>query len=1229
LVSADISGFTRLTEQLSTMGRRGAEELTDLLNSCFDTMIGVCLAEGGDIVKFGGDALLVLFRGEDDVARAARASFGMRAIIARPVQRRNGKPVRLGISIGLHKGEFGVFLPVGVHRELLMTGPDVTVTLDRESAAEAGEIHLSAAAAAHLPERVLGAAVDGGFLLRRNPDSSASGTGPSVDFDKVDFDPLIPLEQRLGIEAHGVGEHRQAAVAFVCFKHTDELVEREGLEPVAQLLQQLSDVTADAVARYGVHWLGSDVYGDGGKLILAGGVPTAGVNDDEHLVRAVRDILDNTDQVELRAGVNRGVVYAGNLGGRARQTYTVMGDAVNLAARLMQKAGPGEMVVSQSVLARCRSWLSLTRLEPFFVKGKELPIDAAVVYEVTDQAVDVIDRPFPLVGRDAELAELLEDARAAIDNRGGGVEIIGSVGTGKTRLAAELRLICEGMGMSVSRWSCQPFSKTKPYGVMEPLLRRTLGMAPDISRADAGEALGTLVAERAPDLAPWLPLIAVPFGAEVASTRESDEIVPTFRRARTHEAVTAFLGATVTGPHLTVLEDTQWADEASLDLLRTVTTEAARRSWLVCITSHGPDSSLGDDSRRIDLQPLGAADAQTLARSTPAGKAMDGGLMGDLLERANGNALFVVELMAASEAGALDEVPDTVEALVTARLDEFSPTDRVLVQEASVFGMDIELDLLEAVLGTYSGDESRWERFESLVRPVAPRVFRFGHDLFRQTIYEGISYRRRRELHIRIGELLETRLDADDQASLLAMHFHLAEAHASAWNYLVLAGRQADRVYANVEAADFFEQALGHATHLPELPADDMEQVAESLGDICERAGELDRAAAAYGQARGFGDLDPSTKARLWRKAGVLYEHRSKYSSALRLYGRALKYLSDARITVDPELAEISVAYAGARFRQAKYRDCMTWCARARKEAQASGNRSGLARALHTMDLCAISLEENNGAFGYRALAIYEELGDLGGQSTVLNNLGTAAFYHGQWLESLDLYGRAIDIAVRAGDKVRECQAKNNMAEIYIDQGRVAEAEPLLETLRGQWAAIPFPFGEAVAVLNLGRAAMRGSDYDKAAGLFEQAESQFSDMHSMYYLSECESSLLELRLRRRSGSGEGEVAEVERVEKVVASREGDPYLAYPLARMKAVALARCGETARAIEVISESVNQAEQSGYLFDLAGALRIRAALVASLDQEADGQDRSRSDNLFAALSVVDPPAWDLDPG
>ncbi len=152
-------------------------------------------------------------------------------------------------------------------------------------------------------------------------------------------------------------------------------------------------------------------------------------------------------------------------------------------------------------------------------------------------------------------------------------------------------------------------------------------------------------------------------------------------------------------------------------------------------------------------------------------------------------------------------------------------------------------------------------------------------------------------------------------------------------------------------------------------------------------------------------------------------------------------------------------------------------------EAETSGHRSGLAHALQLLDLCAISIEENNGAFGQRALTIFEELGDLVGQANVLNNLGTAAFYQGRWMEALDFYQRAAEVCGRAGDALHKGQPQVNMAEIFIDQGKVAQAEELLEELRTSWGRLPYPFGVGVATFNQGRAALRAGDFERAGAI--------------------------------------------------------------------------------------------------------------------------------------------------
>ena len=154
-MSADISGFTALSERLARLGREGAETLTNLLNECFGRMIEAVHDEGGDILKFGGDALLILFSGPDHANRACRTTAEMRTIVARPLTGRGAGRVRLGISQGVHSGTFTIYsLPVG-HTDLVVTGTGATETVECESDAMAGEILLSRAAGSWLPDEVL------------------------------------------------------------------------------------------------------------------------------------------------------------------------------------------------------------------------------------------------------------------------------------------------------------------------------------------------------------------------------------------------------------------------------------------------------------------------------------------------------------------------------------------------------------------------------------------------------------------------------------------------------------------------------------------------------------------------------------------------------------------------------------------------------------------------------------------------------------------------------------------------------------------------------------------------------------------------------------------------------------------------------------------------------------------------------------------------------------------
>ena len=159
-----------------------------------------------------------------------------------------------------------------------------------------------------------------------------------------------------------------------------------GADELARRLQRLAGAVARAERDFGVHWLASDVYPDGGKVILTAGAPLTLGDDDERVLRAGRQILDEIDDLDLRIGVNAGPVFVGDLGSPNRRAFTVMGDAVNLAARLMQKAESGQLIASEATLERSTTRFETTELEPFFVKGKTVPIRASVVGAVQTEA---------------------------------------------------------------------------------------------------------------------------------------------------------------------------------------------------------------------------------------------------------------------------------------------------------------------------------------------------------------------------------------------------------------------------------------------------------------------------------------------------------------------------------------------------------------------------------------------------------------------------------------------------------------------------------------------------------------------------------------------------------------------------------------------------------------------------------------------------------------------------
>ena len=850
-------------------------------------------------------------------------------------------------------------------------------------------------------------------------------------------------------------ERRLVTVLFVDMVGFTGRTESSDPEDVREIQRAYFETVAAEIERYG----GTVEKYIGDAVMALFGAPRAHGDDPERALRAalaIREAIGQGDgELEIRVGVDTGEVVGGAAPGPHGGEYTVTGDAVNVAARLQQAAEPGEIVVGASTRRSAAEAFDFAPMRPLELKGKAAPVEAWRLVRALPERPRVRGSESPLVGRRRELT-LLE---AALDEAAEGhamlVGLSGEAGIGKSRLALELRSRATAMGFA-SVWSTgQSYASSFPYHVLEPLVSQLLDRRPGTALGDALRAtLGEISGET---LAGWTAVLADLAGeANAADHSLLAGLTPEAHKRLVVHALWAVVGTRARErPQLIVLDDLHWADAASLEVLDELLALVADLPVAVLALYRAGWAnpwSARSSYQQVNLDRLRETDARQLVGALSAGSAVDEDRTTELLRRSAGNPFFLEELVREGAGTARGgRLPETVHELLQARIDALPSDASATLQVAAVIGTDFGTRMLVAIEPVDDLDTA----LTALVRDdlVVPRggdaddrQFAMRHPLVHEVAYRSLLIARRKVLHRRIGEWLETH-GGEEAMAAIASHYREGDDLDRARRFLPLAAERAVRLNAQREARDAYLAA------------------AELFTDPAERASML-KPAAHFSYLIGEipRAVELSTEVvRLYEEAG----DRLRALDGRRLRGRYYWMDGQGRRAEEeivaaiegleqlPPSPELALAYsyrAQVRMLMPDYATGIAQARRAIEVADEVGSVEAKVHALNNLGLSLIGVGDEAGIADMREslrLALQHNLPDDVGRAYLnltAQGSGGLTFLAPAEAEALFEEMLAYDRSV-IPDSAYHQWHREARAEMWAIQGRWAEAETELREL--------------------------------------------------------------------------------------------------------------------------------------------------------------------------------------
>lgn len=707
LMHCDVTGFTAMNEKLSKLGREGGEIMADILNEFFDRMLGIADQWGGIHLKYGGDAMLLLFSGENHALCAARTGLDMQEAME-DFYGLNvvDETYDLRMRIGVHSGRFfsaSIGDPDGL-MHYLITGRDVNRTAQVEPLAEPGQVVVSRETAALLADHaeVEATGHEQIYLVR-------STSTPDVRHGLVDYDraPRHILRRYLmpPIAAGQVRskdrDHRRVSIAFISLKGMTDLLEQRGDEQTLQQANAYIKLVFAAANKYGGYLSQSDVSESSDTLVVLFGAP---ISHGEHEQNACRFACElNSEfkkaglQLQHQIGINTGYVFAGETGSTRRRDYTTTGDNMNLAARLMAAAGTGNILISANTADRLTSDYKLRKLDAIKVKGKSQLIDIYRLEIIADEVQLVEEhKQLSFVGRRAELQQLGEIAEWVTSNQSAWAYIHGEAGIGKTHLCSQFASRLRHNNWTVMSGTCQYHDSNNAFSAWKYPLRGLCGIELSDSDESAWNKVFHLFDEVYPEGKVFSPLLADLLGMQDRPNPVVNSLDLKTRREKLLHTVRKLLASySRQHPICVFFDNVHWIDSSSVDLINQVI-GIEDSAIAVCLLSQSeqPPQTLFGEGANVTLS-LGGLSPEECGQCLEIHPDISAETRQAIIQKANGNPYFLGELAASVVDKGELSLPDSINDIVTMRMDKLDNSTRDVLRRASVIGHYFYLDTLQ------------------------------------------------------------------------------------------------------------------------------------------------------------------------------------------------------------------------------------------------------------------------------------------------------------------------------------------------------------------------------------------------------------------------------------------------------------------------------------------------------------------------------------------------------